>query len=114
MSFTVHEFLAIVFRQRRLVGIVFGATFGILALVFMMQPNIYDAEMKILVKQNRVDPMVTPDPQGPYRMIGNLTEQDLTSEAELLKSRDILEGAAVECSVPKASQPVWAWIPVVN
>jgi len=114
MSFTIHEFLAILFRQKRLAGIVFGATFGLLALVFLMQPNIYDAEMKILVNQNRIDPIVTPDQQAPYRMIGNLTEQDLTSEAELLKSRDILEGAAVECSVPKAPQTVWAWIPVVN
>ncbi len=114
MSFTLHEFFAIVFRHKRLVGVLFGTTFGLLALLFFMQPNIYDAEMKILVNQNRVDPVVTPDSQSPYRTIGNLTEQDLTSEAELLKSRDILEGAAVECSVPQPKTNVWAFVPVVN
>ena len=114
MSLTLHELLSIVFRQKRLVCVVFGCTFALLAVILFMQPNVYDAEMKILVKQNRVDPIVTPDPQSPYRMIGNPTEQDLISEAELLKSRDILEGAAIECHLTKPKPTVWAFVPVVN
>src|SRR5881394_1191472 len=114
MNFTLQELVAVVFRQKRLAGIVFGGTFALAAIVFLMQPRIYDAEMKILVKQNRADPVVTPDPQGPYRTIGNLSEQDLTSEAELVKSRDILESAAVECHMAKPRQPAWTWLPVVN
>jgi uncharacterized protein involved in exopolysaccharide biosynthesis len=73
----------------------------------------YDAEMKILVKQTRVDPLVTPNPERPER-VGNLTEQDLESEAELLKSRDVLEGAVAECAVKKPPIDAWSFVPVVN
>jgi uncharacterized protein involved in exopolysaccharide biosynthesis len=69
--------------------------------------------MKILVKQSRVDPLVSPNPERPER-VGNLTEQDLESEAELLKSRDVLEGAAAQCSLKKPDVDVWSFVPVVN
>src|SRR5262249_49956914 len=101
MNFTAHELVAVIFRQKKIAGGLFCGILALAAVVFLTQPNVYDAEMKILVKQNRVDPVVTPDQQSPYRMIGNLTEQDLSSEAELFKSRDILEGAAVECNLAK-------------
>jgi uncharacterized protein involved in exopolysaccharide biosynthesis len=114
VSFTVHELIAILFRQKRRAALLFGATFGLFGFFLFFQPNVYDAQMKILVKQNRVDPIVTPDPQAPYRMIGNVTDQDLISEAELFKSRDILEGAAVACDLPKPKQTVWDAFPVVN
>jgi uncharacterized protein involved in exopolysaccharide biosynthesis len=114
MSVTLYELVAIVFRQKRLAGVLFVSAFGLLAFTLFMQPDVYDAEMKILVKQTRVDPVVTTDSQAPYRTIGNPTEQDLISEAELLKSRDILEGAAVECDIPKPKPNVWAFVPVVS
>src|ERR1051326_5804758 len=110
---TLREQVAIAFRWKQLIVSSFLATFGLLALLLYLQPDSYNAEMKILVKQSRVDPLVTPDPQLPQR-VGNLTEQDLTSEAELLKSRDVLERAAIECAVPRRATNVWAWVPVAN
>src|SRR5215831_8337600 len=91
------ELVKIVYGRKRLIGIAFVCIFGFIALILSFVPNTYDAEMKILVKQTRVDPLVTPNPERPER-VGNLTEQDLSSEAELLKSRDVLEGAASECA----------------
>jgi uncharacterized protein involved in exopolysaccharide biosynthesis len=114
MSFTLRELVAILFRQKRIAGILFGCSFGLCLVIFSMQPNVYDAEMKILVNQTRVDPVLTPDSQAPYRTIGALTEQDLSSEAELLKSRDILEGAVTECTTNRPKQTFWAAIPVVS
>jgi len=114
MNFTLQELIAIVFRHKRLAGTLFGCAFGFLAIVLFIQPNVYDAEMKILVKQFRVDPVVTSDSQPPYRTIGNPSEQDLSSEAELVKSRDILEAAAIGCNLPKPKMNVWAFVPVVN
>jgi len=114
MSLTLQELLSIAFRQKRVLAAVFGGTLGLCALISFMQPDVYDAEMKILVKHNRVDQIVTPDSQAPYRTIGSVTEQDLISEAELLKSRDVLEGAAIECNIVKPRLTVWAFIPVVN
>ena len=114
MSFTLRELVAILFRQKRIAGILFACTFGFCLVIFSMQPNVYDAEMKILVNQTRVDPVLTPDSQAPYRTIGALTEQDLSSEAELIKSRDILEGAVTECTTSRPKQTFWAAIPVVS
>src|SRR5438128_4716868 len=114
MSFTLRELVAIVFRQKRLIGIAFACTLGSIAVFLFVQPDVYEAEMKILVKQNRVDPLVTPDLQSPPRLIGNLTEQDLSSEAELLKSRDLLEHAAIECNLRKPRMNPWAFVPIAN
>jgi uncharacterized protein involved in exopolysaccharide biosynthesis len=110
---TVRELVAIGFRRKRIIGISFVCIFLIIALALSFVPNRYDAEMKILVKQTRVDPMVTPNPEQPER-VGNLTEQDLESEAELLKSRDVLEGAAAQCAVQKPVPDAWSFVPVVN
>ena len=107
------ELVTIIFRRKRLIGIAFVCIFGFIALILSFVPNTYDAEMKILVKQTRVDPLVTPNPERPER-VGNLTEQDLSSEAELLKSRDVLEGAASECAMKKPEIDAWSFVPVVN
>src|SRR5579883_1239781 len=112
-SITLREVIAIGFRRKRLIGISFICIFVFIALLLSFIPNTYDAEMKILVKQTRVDPLVSPNPEKPER-VGNLTEQDLTSEAELLKSRDVLEGAAAQCTVQKPPVDVWSFVPVVN
>ena len=112
-TLTLRELIAIAFRRKRLIGISFLGIFGLFALIMSMVPNMYDAEMKILVKQSRVDPLVSPNPEKPER-VGNLTEQDLESEAELLRSRDVLEGAAADCMVKKPGFDAWSFVPVVN
>jgi uncharacterized protein involved in exopolysaccharide biosynthesis len=110
----VREIVAIGFRRKRLIGISFVCISAVTALILSFVPNTYDAEMKILVKQSRVDPPVTPNPEQPQR-VGNLTEQDLESEAELLKSRDVLETSAAECTVvQKPKIDAWSFVPVVN
>ena len=50
-------------------------------------------QVKILVKRDRADPVVNPDPNTQLAM-ASLTEEDLNSEVELLKSRRfvILQG----------------------
>lgn len=110
---TLREVIVILFRRKRVIGISFLCVSGLIALLLSFVPNTYNAEMKILVKQTRVDPLVSPNPEQPER-VGNLTEQDLESEAELLKSRDVLEGAAGQCAVQKLGIDVWSFVPVVN
>jgi uncharacterized protein involved in exopolysaccharide biosynthesis len=112
-TLTMRDLVAIVFRRKHLILISFFCLCGLATLLLSFVPNTYDAEMKILVKQNRVDPPVTPD-QGQTQRVGNLTEQDLESEAELLRSRDVLEGAVAQCTVPKPAVDFWSFVPVVN
>jgi uncharacterized protein involved in exopolysaccharide biosynthesis len=112
-TLTMRDLVAIVFRRKSLILISFFCLCGLATLLLSFVPNTYDAEMKILVKQSRVDPPVTPD-QGQTQRVGNLTEQDLESEAELLRSRDVLEGAVAQCTVPKPVVDFWSFVPVVN
>jgi uncharacterized protein involved in exopolysaccharide biosynthesis len=112
-TITLRDLVAIGFRRKRLITLSFVTLSAALLLLLSLQPKVYETEMKIIVKQSRVDPLVTPDPQLPQR-VGNLTEQDLESEAELLRSRDVLEGAAAQCRMRRPTMDVWQLVPVVN
>lgn len=94
---TLRDFLAIAFRHKRLmvlsfVGILLGAI-----VVAVLQPNRYQAGMKILVKGERLDPVVTSEASALPQASVEVTEEEVNSEVELLKSRDLLENVVREC-----------------
>jgi hypothetical protein len=56
----------------------------------MLTPT-YEAEMKILVRHGRVDPVVTFQPNATPQVVPEeITEWELNSEVELLNSQDLL------------------------
>ena len=65
----------------------------------ILLPNDYEAKMKILVKRERVDEAVTPGRDAVISNPGGVTEEELNSEVELLKSRDLLEKVVVTCNL---------------
>ncbi len=90
-SWTVRDLTAIVFRHRRpmalsFLGIVSGAI-----LMTVLQPDRYDAAMKILIKRDRADAVVTPEATAAPQYNVQVTEEELNSEVELLKSKELLE-----------------------
>jgi uncharacterized protein involved in exopolysaccharide biosynthesis len=91
------DFIAAVFRRRRLASISFIVIFALIAGALLMQPDMYKSEMKILVSRGRLDPMVTTDSNAVSRSLDIVTDQDLSSEIELLRSRDLLEQAVLDC-----------------
>jgi uncharacterized protein involved in exopolysaccharide biosynthesis len=112
LALTLRDAVMPVFRQRRLVALVFfGIFLGAIACTLLL-PRKYEAEMKILVNRERVDAVVTPDPDntnGPG-VVPAVSEEDLNSEVELIKSRDLLERVVVACSLanqPKAGLNRW-------
>jgi uncharacterized protein involved in exopolysaccharide biosynthesis len=106
---TLRDLLAIGFRHRRLIrnaflGIVAGAI-----LVAVLQPRQYKAGMKILVKRERVDPVVTSEAAVQPQFATGVTEEELNSEVELLKSRDLLEQIVRECNLAgRQSHGAWS------
>ncbi len=97
-SRTVREWVAPCFRQRRLMTISFVTLLIIVVVLTWLMPARYQAEVKILVKRERADAVVNPDPNTQLA-VASLTEEDLNSEVELLKSRDLLEKVVVECGL---------------
>jgi uncharacterized protein involved in exopolysaccharide biosynthesis len=63
-----------------------GATVGIL----LIKPE-YESTMKVLVKRERMDPVMSPSENASAQTSQTVTEEELNSEVEILKSRDLLE-----------------------
>jgi succinoglycan biosynthesis transport protein ExoP len=101
---TRRDLAARVFRKRT----VFFACLLLVVAGFIVtsqfQPK-YQAEMKILVRKERVDPIVTTEEKStPELQTTNVAEEDLNSEAQLLKGDDLLHDVVLQAGlVPAAS-----------
>lgn len=93
LNVTLRDVVMPVFQQRRLATMIFIGIFAGAVLSALLLPPRYEAEMKILVNQDRVDPVITSDTdiQRGSTVVSAVSEEDLNSEVELLKSRDLLE-----------------------
>jgi uncharacterized protein involved in exopolysaccharide biosynthesis len=92
------DVLAAVFRYKRTAALCF---FGILTgaiLVAVFQPAQYSASTKFLVGEGRVDPVVTTE-ANVMAQVKPVTEEDLNSEIELLRSPDVLSQVVVACGL---------------
>ena len=106
LALTLRDAVMPVFRHRRLVTLLFLGIFLGAILCMLLLPRKYEAEMKILVNRERVDAVVTPDPDnanGPG-IVPAVSEEDLNSEVELIKSRDLLERVAIACGLSGESK----------
>ncbi len=89
-TLTLRDIAAVLFRHRRLLLISFIAILVAVLLSGVLSPT-YKAEMKILVRRERVDPVVTSQPNAPSQVFQEeITESELNSEVELLNSQDLL------------------------
>jgi polysaccharide chain length determinant protein (PEP-CTERM system associated) len=88
---SMRDLVAPLFRRRRL----FIVSFLVVALgtivTVLLLPKQYEAEMKILVKRERIDPTMTTDKATVVEPHSDVTEEQVQSEVELLQSRDLLE-----------------------
>ena len=89
-SFSIRDFMAVGFRHKRAMTLCFcGILLGtILALIFL--PPLYKSSTKFLIEHERMDPVASPG-QGAQPMVRPpVTEEELNSEVELLRSEDVL------------------------
>jgi uncharacterized protein involved in exopolysaccharide biosynthesis len=87
---TLRDVVAIFFRQRRLWLTSFVLIFLVIFLWGIFLPS-YQAEMKVLVRRGRLDPILTPTPtQSPLIEDEQVTEEELNSEVELMQDQEIL------------------------
>jgi uncharacterized protein involved in exopolysaccharide biosynthesis len=96
---TLRDVATPLFRHPKLVLLTFlsfvlGAVLGIILL-----PRDYEAKMKILVKRERVDAAVSPGRDAAMSNPGDVTEEELNSEVELLRSRELLEKVVLSCNL---------------
>ena len=69
----------------------------------ILMPRQYESEMKFLVQNARGNVVVTPQRTNPQNVVGEVTETQVNSELEILRSHDVLDPVA---------DPEWARVPM--
>ncbi len=100
---TARDLVAVLFRQR---WTILATFLGIVFLVLLsgLWTTKYQAQMKILVLRQRMDAMVTAQPNAPSQVTPEVSEEDLNSEVQLLQSDDVLRSVVLATGLEKQSR----------
>src|SRR5579863_7091828 len=100
-GFTLRDLLAIGFRHKRAFLLCFvGILLGTLAAVLLL-PATYESTAPLVVKRELIDPVVTAEKNDPTQIVGEVTEEQLNSEAQLIMSEDVLRKAVIDSALDK-------------
>lgn len=98
------DIFAIGFRHRRLFAISFVLLMiGIGTSLFFTRK--YESQLDLLVKRERMDPVVTPQDDATFRYQTTpvVSEEELNSEAEIITSSDLLRSLIIQTGMDKES-----------
>lgn len=110
-SVTLRDVTAILFRQHLLLIAAFVVILALAVVLSGALTPVYKAEMKILVRHGRVDPVVTSQSNTPPQIQQEITESELNSEVELLNSEDLLRKVVLANDL----QTKWrSWLPALS
>jgi len=93
-SFSTRDLIAIGFRQKRAIVITFWSLLAGAILATVMMPADYMASTKFLIERSRIDPVVSAGHES-ESIKTDVTEEELNSEVELIKSDDVLRQVVV-------------------
>ena len=96
----------VIFRRRRTISYTFAAVIGGAILAVLLLPSKYEAQTKLLLHRERVDPPLTAQQTGVMQQAApSLTEEDINSEVGLLRSRDLLEKVVIAAGLDRRVKP---------
>lgn len=75
----------------------------------LIQPTFFESHMQMLVKRERVDPIVSADPNPISQNAQPLTEEELQSEVELFRSEDSLRSAVTKVGLSAPERRFWSF-----
>jgi len=101
LSFTVRDLVAVMFRHKRVMTWIFGGMLLGTLLTVLLIPAEYKAQTKILVKRERVDPVVSPEQSTQLQIRDEISEEELNSEIALMQSDDVLRQTVIACGLQK-------------
>ncbi len=100
-SFTARDVAAIGFRHQKMLVLCFiGVLMGV-GVSSLFLPVKYRAETKLLVKRERVDPVISPQENSPLTYHDTVGEEEINSEVELITSSDVLQKVVATCGLDK-------------
>src|SRR5690349_12637257 len=98
---SLRDLAAILARRRWQVLIAFAVTLGVVAAGTFLMPKQYQARIKVLVKNERADMIVSPDRNGTAGYRTEVGEAQINSEIELLTGNNLLRQVVVKCGLEK-------------
>jgi uncharacterized protein involved in exopolysaccharide biosynthesis len=102
---TLRDLIAPVFRYRR-AGLLTAAAVMLATIIMVaVAPTQYESEMKFLVKRERAETLVSAEPSPGQQGRTDVSEDELNSEVEVLKGRDLLEQVAVASGLLRTAAP---------
>lgn len=94
---SLRDLAAPLFRRKKVMIVTFLVVLGLAILVGILIPPKYTSQMAILVNRERLDPLVTAQNTTPLITENSpVSEAEINSEAQLLKSRDVLKKVVLE------------------
>jgi uncharacterized protein involved in exopolysaccharide biosynthesis len=102
VNLSLRDLATPLFRRRRVVITTFLLVFGLATAFGLLRLRRYESRMEILVNRERLDPLVTSEATDRADMTPALTDQEVNSEAELLKSTDVLEKVVLANGLQKS------------
>ncbi len=93
VNITLHDAVAPLFRRKKVLGSTFMVVLAAAVVVGIVMPPQFTSHMSILVNRERLDPPVTTEVTTQIPNDGDrpVTPEEINSEAELLRSHDVLE-----------------------
>jgi uncharacterized protein involved in exopolysaccharide biosynthesis len=102
---TPRDFASVVFLHSRVVVWTFSLILGAAILFAIFQRPVYRSQMTILMNLERTDPVVTTDANLTQRTATGISDQEVNSELELLKSQDLLRDVVIACDLQSVNNP---------
>jgi uncharacterized protein involved in exopolysaccharide biosynthesis len=92
--YTLRDFSGVLFRQAPIAIFCFLLVVAVAVVAILLMPDRYQSEMRILVKHDRADTLISASAGAEQMLSPEVTEQELNSEIELLQAPDILAQVA--------------------
>jgi succinoglycan biosynthesis transport protein ExoP len=99
--YTLRELGAALVRQSRLLTVSFTLLSLAVVIAVLLTPKVYQSELKVLVKRDRADSLVSATPGGDGVFRSEVSEPELLSEVELMQGHDLLEQVALDTHLPE-------------
>lgn len=105
---SIREVVSPLFRRSRILIITFASLLTLTLLAAFLIPAPYRAHMAVLVKRDRLDPLVSTEATTQV-ITGSpsVTEEETNSEVELLQSHDVLEKVVLASGLEKPHNETW-------
>lgn len=100
----LRQLTAAVRAHLRLALVIFAGVVGVGMSVTLLTPPMYEAEIKVLVTRERVDPRVSPGAANAEMPRPEISEEEFNSELEIIRSREVVEAVAKEITSKNQSQ----------